>query len=294
MDREELTFPSGDGHCAAWLYRPSRDAAGDVPCVVMGNGFSMTRHDGLPPYAERLAAAGLAVLVFDYRHFGDSPGTPRRRFRVSVQHEDWRSAVAFARTLPGVDARRLVLWAYSFGAVGSTALAARAPEGIAAMILMHPFLDGLARTLATPPPTIARIVPKAVADAAGRHTTIPVTTEPGEHGAMSLPGEAAGFAATILEGSPWRNEVSPAVFLTVAMIRPVRLARKLIMPLWIAAGERDVSVSRKAIERLALLAPHAELASYDIDHFGAWTGDAPGRIAGDQVAFLARHGLTAG
>ncbi len=62
MEREDLTFPSGDGHCAAWLYRPA--SGGDaVPCVVMAHGFSLTRHDGLADYAERLAEAGVAVLV---------------------------------------------------------------------------------------------------------------------------------------------------------------------------------------------------------------------------------------
>ena len=50
MEREDLTFPSGDGHCAAWLHRPPAGGA-DVPIVVMAHGFSLTRHDGLPPYA---------------------------------------------------------------------------------------------------------------------------------------------------------------------------------------------------------------------------------------------------
>jgi hypothetical protein len=40
----------------------------------MAHGFSLTRHDGLPPYAERLVATGAAVLVFDHRHLGDGPG----------------------------------------------------------------------------------------------------------------------------------------------------------------------------------------------------------------------------
>jgi uncharacterized protein len=76
VGREDLTFPAGDGRCAAWLWRPA-GAPGDVPVVVMGQGFSLTRHDGVPHYAERFAEAGLAVLAFDHRHLGDSPGLPR-------------------------------------------------------------------------------------------------------------------------------------------------------------------------------------------------------------------------
>src|ERR1700760_3772943 len=61
IERSEVTFPSGDAHCAAWLYEP---AAAPSCCVVMAHGFSLTRHDGLPPYAERLAAAGAGALLF--------------------------------------------------------------------------------------------------------------------------------------------------------------------------------------------------------------------------------------
>src|SRR5882672_12301313 len=78
---EEVLFPSASGACAAWWYAPPPSPAGDgAPAVVMGNGFSMTRHDGLRSYAEAFAAAGIGVLVFDYRHFGDSQGQPRQRF----------------------------------------------------------------------------------------------------------------------------------------------------------------------------------------------------------------------
>ena len=49
--REDLTFTSGGDQIAAWLYRPS--ASEPVPCVVMAHGFSGTRRDRLPAYAER-------------------------------------------------------------------------------------------------------------------------------------------------------------------------------------------------------------------------------------------------
>ena len=73
-EQSEVFFDSGGQPCAATLYRPAK---GDrlVPCVVMGHGTSGTRDLGLVAYAERFATAGLAVLVFDYRHFGASGGT---------------------------------------------------------------------------------------------------------------------------------------------------------------------------------------------------------------------------
>ena len=285
--RVDVTFPSGDGACAGWLYRPD-GAAGDVRCVVMGHGFSLTRHDALGAYASALADAGYAVLVFDYRGFGASPGEPRQRFRIGMQREDWRSAIAFARTLDGIDAQRIVLWGYSMASSSVVPVAARSSDGIAAVLVLCPFVDGLPRVLRTPPSLVASITPRAVADLAGRHNTIPVTAAPGELGAMTFEGERQGFAMTVAPDSPWRNEISPGIFLTVGMLRPVTLAPRLRMPVWVGLGTRDITVSAKAAERLAYDAPHGELHRYPVDHFGAFTRAGIDEIAADQVAFLRR------
>ncbi len=57
----------------------------------------------LDAYAERFAQAGYHVLVFDYRHFGDSEGEPRQILDIKKQHQDWHAAISFARGLPGID-----------------------------------------------------------------------------------------------------------------------------------------------------------------------------------------------
>ena len=289
-ERSDLEFPSGQGSCAAWVYRPGAARSRPGPCVVMGHGFSLTRHDGLPAYAERLAAAGATVLVFDHRHLGDSQGEPRQRFRKPAQREDWRAAVQAARRLDGVDPAQIVLWGFSFG--GGHAVETAAADGrIAAVIALAPFVDGLARVLATPLSTVAWILPRSIADRAGRHNLIPVTGPAGAKAAMALPGEADGFAAVVAPGSPWRNEISPGVFLTVGLHRPVAKAKKVTCPLWVGLGERDISVSGKAIARLAARAPKGELHRYPYDHWEPCAGDAPERIAADQIDFLTRQGL---
>ncbi len=258
----------------------------------MGHGFSLTRHDGLVPYAERFAQAGASVLVFDHRHLGDSPGEPRQRFRKREQREDWRAAVRFARGVAGVAPQRIVLWGFSFGG-GHVVETAADDRLVAATIALCPMVDGLARVLATPPLTSAWLLPRALADQLGRHNIVAVTGQPGAHAAMTLPGEADGFAAAVPPDSPWRNEVSPGVFLTVGLHRPLARARRLRAPLWVGVGERDVSVSRRAVERLAERAPKGELQRYPYDHFGAFLGDGPARVAGDQVEFLRRRELLA-
>lgn len=288
--RDDVCFRSGRDEVAAWMYTPDRTPGGDLPCVVMAHGFSLTRHDGLDPYARAFAAAGLKVLVFDHRFLGDSGGQPRQSFTKAAQLEDWRNAIAYARAQPGVDADRIVLWGYSFAGGHVTTIAAE-DHRLAAVIALCPFVNGLARVLAVPPREAARLVPTAIADRAGRVRRLPVTGAPGSGALMALPGEAEGFAATVAADSPWRNEMRPGVFLTVAFHRPLARADRITCPLWVGVCERDVSVDKRSVIKLAERAPDGELHRYDHDHFGPFHGDGPAAIAADQVAFLRRVGL---
>jgi uncharacterized protein len=261
-----------------------------VPCVVMGNGATLTRHEGLLDYAERFAAGGVAVLAFDYRHFGDSPGEPRQRFRTSLQLCDWGSAVAFARRQEGVDEDRIVLWGFSI-AGGYVVLLAAGDRRVAAVLATFPMLDGLARAIATSAREIPWSIRPALSDLLGRHTLLAATGPPGARAVLTFPGEAEGFARVVAPGSPWRNEMSAGVLLTGMSFRPVTKAARVTSPLWVSLGERDVSAPSKAIERLAERAPCAELHRYPFDHFDALAGESLERVAGDQVAFLRKSGL---
>jgi len=288
VSRQDVTFAVDGDRLAAWLYRPE----GATACVVLAHGWTGVREQRLDAFAERFATAGLAALVFDYRHFGASEGEPRQLLHIKRQLADWRAAVALARGWDGGGAARIVLWGYSFSGGHAVTIAHEDPQ-VAGVLLLCPFLDGLARVLSTPPGTALRILPKAFADVAGSRQRIAVTGPPGSHAAMSLPGEADGFAAAVPEGSPWRNEIGPGLFATVALHRPVRYAAKLRMPVFVGLGERDISVSRKAVERFAQRAPAAELHHYPGDHFEVLLPDAARGIAADQVAFLKTRGLVA-
>ena len=85
---------------------PSPARTARRPCVVLAHGFAGTVDSGLLPYAERFAAAGLDALAFDYRHFGASDGEPRQLLSIPRQLEDYAAAIAFARSLEGVDPER--------------------------------------------------------------------------------------------------------------------------------------------------------------------------------------------
>lgn len=254
--------------------------------MVMANGFSMSKHDGLEPYARAFCDAGAAALAFDYRHFGDSPGTPRQHLRIGRQREDWRSAVRYVRR----EYERVVLWGFSLG--GGLALTHAACEpSVDAVIAVNALTDGMHRARTTPPSLLVRLLPAVIADLAGRRTFVPVTGLPGARAAMTRPGEAEGFAAVVPSGSPWRNEVSAGVLAQTPWVRPHRYASRLHCPVWLCLSERDTSVSARAIERIAARAPRASLRRYPYDHFGPLTAGAAPAVAADQVDFLHRAGL---
>jgi pimeloyl-ACP methyl ester carboxylesterase len=109
----------------------------------MAHGFGATRDASLAPYAERFVAAGLHVLLFDYRHFGASDGEPRQLVSVRRQLQDYAAAFEFARALRGVDPARVAVWGTSFSGGHALVTAATVP-GVAAAICQCPMMDGLA------------------------------------------------------------------------------------------------------------------------------------------------------
>src|SRR3954451_19138596 len=91
------------------------EGARGLPAVVLSHGFCCVMAMDLPEIARRLAAAGYAVLRFDYRHWGESDGEPRNLLLPLRQVEDARSALTFLAGQPEADPERLGLWGTSFG-----------------------------------------------------------------------------------------------------------------------------------------------------------------------------------
>ncbi|GAA5055076.1 alpha/beta hydrolase [Nocardia callitridis] len=140
VQRRDVRFTSGGDECAAWLYTVQGEN-GPRPVVIMGHGLGAVREMRLDAFAERFAALGWSVLVFDYRHLGASGGQPRQLLDIGKQLEDWRAALTFARTLPEVDVERIALWGSSFGG-GHVLRAGADDQRVAAVVAQCPFTDG--------------------------------------------------------------------------------------------------------------------------------------------------------
>lgn len=291
MDREQISFRSGDAECAAWLYRPL--GADDLAaCVVMAHGFGATKAGGLAAYAERFADAGHAALVFDYRHFGDSRGEPRQLLSVGRQHADWRSAVIQARALDGVDPARIALWGSSFSG-GHVVVIAAADARVKTVVAQVPHTDGLATLRAAGLGNLARLTATGLRDLAGaafgrEPYLIPIVAPPGTTAAMNSPDAYPGYRAMFPAGVRWRNEVSARAALQVGTYSPGRRAPRVRCPLLVQIATEDAVIPPDPARRVAERAPRGELLAYPGGHFDFYVGDLFERVVSDQVGFLGR------
>jgi uncharacterized protein len=283
--RTEITFRSGDDVCAAWLYRPRAEGR-PAPIVVMAHGLSGTRRDRLGAFAERFAAAGLLALVFDHRGFGDSGGEPDL-FEPRRQLEDWRAAIAHARSVEGADPERVVTFGSSMGG-GNALAAAAADRRVAAAISQVPFLDIVRQAHRSSPRVTLRVIGAALR---GRH--LPAVGQPDEAAFINAPRAEAGWRRVVAGGedSRWRDRVSSR-WLLGRPFRPARHARRLHCPWLVCVGEDDRVARPGPAIAAARRAPRGELRTYPgVDHFDIYDGPQHEAVVADQIAFLERNVL---
>lgn len=297
MTRTDITFDSSGVRCSAWHFPGEGDAfAGPAgrPVVVMGHGFGGTKDSGLESFADRISAAGVDVLAFDYRGFGASEGTPRQTVSVTAQIGDFEAAIAAAKRLPGVDQNRIVLWGSSMSG-GHVVRVAADHTDIAGVIAMTPLTSGVAvsraavehRDVGQALKWTAVGLKSRVDVARGRKPTLmPLVAHPGEPGALALDGAYESYTA--MAGPTWRNEVDSAVGLQIASIRTADAAKRLRCPLLVQVADFDRYVPADSVVKTAVLG-RGQVHHYPCDHFDVWPGhDWFEKAAGDQVAFLSR------
>lgn len=298
-----VEFASGDGRCVGIHAAAQSDAFANErgrPCVVLAHGFAGTVDSGLIPYTERFAAAGLDALAFDYRHFGASTGEPRQLLSIPRQLEDYAAAIAYARSLPGVDPERIVAWGTSFSG-GHVVAVAVADGRVAAAIAQTPSMDGAATALhglrQVGAGALARLTLAGLRDAAGALRGAPprmigAVGAPGSLAAMTTPDAQDGYLA--ITGPSWRNEVAARIMLAVGSYRPGRKADRLPCPMLVQIADRDAVVPPGAAQDAAWIATgRGEVRTYPIGHFEIYRGAPFERAVADQLHFLRRHLATA-
>ncbi|MEW6554265.1 MAG: alpha/beta fold hydrolase [Actinomycetota bacterium] len=287
---EDHVFKSRRKRCAAWLYRPQ--GAERPPVVVMAHGFGAQRDFGLQPFAERFAARGMAVFLFDYRNFGASEGKPRNLVNPWRHLRDWKSALAYVRSLPDVDTGKIALWGSSYSGGHVIVTAARDGE-VAAVSSQVPFVDGITTALYLGPKHVMRATVASLRDVArivtGRKPYCsPIVSDPDTFGLMNTPECRPGYMAIVPEDTDWKNECPSRAVLELLFYRPVTYARKVICPALVIMGERDTLIYPRSVEKTASRMREVTLVHLPTGHFDIYRGEWFERVVERQADFLSR------
>jgi uncharacterized protein len=296
MEREKISFASGDAECAAWHY-PGTNGV----CVIMAGGFAVTKEPGTDPFAQRFQQAGFTVLAFDYRRIGESGGHPRQVQPLGDQLADWTAAIAFAGTLPGIDPTRLALWGFSASGGHVLRVAARTPA-VAAAVAQTPNADNLAAARNAAryqrPLAALRFTGRGIRDALGAlfgrpPLLVPLAGPPGTVALLTTPDAQLGDQA-LNPGNrypEWQQEVAARSALRLVFYRPGRVASRVRCPLLVLVCDEDTSALAAPAVRAAQRAPHGELVRLPGGHYAPFL-EAHEEAVAAAVSFLSRHLLS--
>ncbi|MFL4910154.1 alpha/beta hydrolase [Streptomyces sp. MMS24-I2-30] len=105
--KSRVTFPSNNLALAGILFTPDDHTGGRLPAVVISHPGGGVKEQSPSGYAERLARAGFAALVFDAAHQGESEGEPRGMENPFQRAEDIKSAVTYLTTRDDIHMDRI-------------------------------------------------------------------------------------------------------------------------------------------------------------------------------------------
>lgn len=293
--RAKVSFTSAGVACAAWHY-PGTNGG----CVVMTGGFGVTKEPGTDRFAERFAAAGFSVLAFDHRHFGESAGEPRQVARVRDQLDDWRAAIAYAKTLPGVE--RVAIWAFSLPG-GYIVQLASEDLGLSAAIAQSANVDG---------PTVTRhasryqstggalrLLGRSLLDVVGGWMGRPplLVDLAGPTGTVALLNTPdALLGSEILSPDnrypDWQQTVAARSVLPAAFYQPKKYAPDARVPILYVVCKDDKSALAAPTLKAAARTPKAEVLQVPGNHYAPFT-NAHEEVVEREVAFLGRWLLAA-
>lgn len=129
----DVRLETRDGlRLGAWFVPPQNPAGGVTVLVANGNGGDRSLR---APLARALSRRGMGVLLFDYRGYGENPGSPSQEGLAL----DVRAARRFLVEEAGVPLDRLLYFGESLGAAVVTELATERPP--AGLVLRSPFVD---------------------------------------------------------------------------------------------------------------------------------------------------------
>jgi dienelactone hydrolase len=282
--RQDIEFDAEGALLRGWFYQ-AEGATGPAPCVVMAHGWTSTKLMYLDRFAEVFAAAGLSVLVFDHRGWGESeaaPGKPRHEVDPWEQVRDYQHAITVAQNRPEVDPDRIGVWGTSFSA-GHAFVVAAIDRRVKAVSGQAPFISGRA-TYANLARVNNRVVgpdlfsadrrARALGEAAA---TVPVIgTDPGELVGLPTHDSYEWFTHARTELDPaWPNEVTLRSLDNFYGYEPARSLPDITPTplLMIVAREDGLTGGNLAAAAYQTAAEPKSIVFLPGGHFDAYTGN---------------------
>ncbi len=256
----------------------------------MGHGLGANREMGLDRYARRFTAAGMGCLVFDYRNFGASGGTPRQLISIRKQREDWRSAIHYARTIKGFDATRIALWGSSFGG-GHVLSIAHEDDYLAAVVAQCPFTSGWSSAMAKGPISLTKTGIVATADLligpiVRKPIKVRLAGRKRSAALMSASDVPEGFGRLAEESEQYQPKVAARFGLQVLFDSPWRRTKAIKVPVLYSLCDNDSVAPIKPTLKAAERTKHAIVKRYPIGHFDIYFDDWFEKAVYDQTDFL--------
>ena len=293
--KKDISFKVGESILKAWLYLPENLSL-PVPCVIMSHGFGGTKDMLLESYALRYREAGMAVLTYDFRHFGESEGEPRQLFYISYQLEDLSAAIEYVRGVKEVNSDKIALWGTSAAGGYGIVVAAR-DKKIACVVGQCPALDSREDgKLALKREGIGfflRLFMHAQRDM-GRSRfglsahKIPIIGKPGTLAMITAPGAFESYSKLASPG--FVNEVCARILLRSHGHNPIDYAKDVKCPVLLQVCTKDNLVSKISYQKTArILDKYVTLKVYSIGHFEIYEGEYFKKAISDQIDFFKKH-----
>lgn len=295
VSRTDVSFSVRGTALSARLYLP-RGLSGPFPCIIMGSGLGGTMDMGLEGYAAPFQNAGFAVLIFDYRYFGQSDGEPRQLIWIPDQLEDWTVAIEYARSLARIDPARIALWGTSLSGGHVITIAAR-DKRIACVAAQCPGVDGRASAeMAFEKQPIGyslRMLMHGQRDIVRSWLGMSPHVVPivGKVGSVALMTSAQAYDAFAqLAPDSFINEACARIIVRGDKYRPITYAAHVRCPVLLQICQKDELLPVESIEETGrILGPYGEIKRYPMGHFDVYFGSNRENCTNDQIEFYRKH-----
>ncbi|MCC7547776.1 MAG: alpha/beta hydrolase [Burkholderiales bacterium] len=295
--RKDVTFVSQGLKLAAWYYVPGDMKAGEKrPAIVMAHGFSAPKEALLQNFAERFAAAGFVVAVFDYRYLGASEGEPRGQIFPTEQIEDYRNAITWTQMQEEVDPERIGVRGTSYSGAHVLQLSAfdRRVKAVVSQVML---VDGLANAQRLNradnlPLTFAFLAgDRAQRYTSGKVNYLPVVGPEGSPSALPTPESYDFFMKVVQTSAPrWENRVTLESIEKFLEYNPgASIHRISPTPLLMVVARDDrLTPTDLAIDAYERAREPKKLAVFEGGHFDAYVEPAIRTTAGEATEWFRR------